>query len=78
LTWFFGALAVLALAAGATARRRAQRARHEGSGITDDDVRQIEQRGWLAREADEPLDLDEIREAEERFWEPTWDRPEER
>ncbi len=47
--------------------------------MTDDDVRQIEQHGWLVREEeDEPLDLEEIREAEKRFWEPTWDRPEER
>lgn len=78
MTYFFAALAVLALAAGAAARLRVRRTQDGGGGITDGDVRQIEERGWLVREEDEPLDLDEIREAEERFWEPTWDRPEER
>lgn len=78
MTYFFAALGALALAAGAAARWRLRRGRAGDGGITDDDVRQIEEQGWLAREEDEPLDLDEIREAEERFWEPTWDRPEER
>lgn len=78
--WIFAALSVLVLVAGAAARRRIlRRTRPVADGLSDDDVRQIEEGGLLFREDDEPLDMDEIREEEERFWaSESWDRAEER
>lgn len=78
--WIFAALSVLVLVAGAAARRRIlRRTRPAADGLSDDDVRQIEEGGLLFREDDEPLDMDEIREEEERFWaSESWDRAEER
>jgi hypothetical protein len=35
--------------------------------LTDDMVRQIEENGYI--DVDEPLDLQEIQDEEERFWE---------
>lgn len=46
-----------------------------GSGLTDDQIRVIEERG--AVEVEDPLDLDHIRDEEQRFWEESWDEPEE-
>jgi hypothetical protein len=43
--------------------------------LTDDMIRQIEERGRV--ELDEPLDLDQIQEEEARFWEEHWDDPDE-
>jgi hypothetical protein len=43
--------------------------------LSDDMVRRIETEGQL--EVAEPLDRREIAEEEERFWEETWDEPEE-
>ena len=44
--------------------------------MTDDMVRQIEDAGYI--DVDEPLDLEEIQEEEERFWEEApWEEPEE-
>lgn len=78
--WIFAALSVLVLVAGAAARRRIlRRTRPTADGLSDDDVRQIEEGGLFFREDDEPLDMDEIREEEERFWaSESWDRAEER
>lgn len=45
--------------------------------LTDDMIRQIEEQGRLRIEDGEPLDLDEIREQEEQFWEESWDEPDE-
>ena len=45
--------------------------------IDDDAVRTILATGALSVEVDEPLDLREIGEEEERFWSETWDEPEE-
>lgn len=80
MTYVFLGLAGLALAGGVLARLRLRRSRTAAGPavMSDDDVRRIEERGWIVREEeDEPLDLEEIEEAERRFWEPTWDRPEE-
>lgn len=45
-------------------------------GLSDDMVRQIEAAGYI--DVDEPLDLEEIQEEEERFWEEApWEEPEE-
>lgn len=78
--WIFAALSVLVLVAGAAARRRIlRRTRPVADGLSDDDVRQIEEGGLLFREDDEPLDMDEIRAEEDRFWaSESWDRAEER
>lgn len=65
------ALAVL-VALGWAAHR--QRRKTEPRALSDDMARQIEARGWV--EVDEPLDLEEAREAEEEFWEEEWDEPE--
>lgn len=69
-------LALLALVAGLAARRRIRRAREE-PGLSDDLVRRIEREGRVRYEPPEPLDLEEIREEEDAFWERSWDEPEE-
>lgn len=71
MIWFWLLLALLVLIAGLVHRRRVTRFERR---ITDDMLRQIENRGRV--EMDEPLDLDEIQEEERRFWEETWDEPE--
>jgi hypothetical protein len=45
--------------------------------VDDDAVRTILATGSLNVDEDEPLDLREIGEEEERFWSETWDEPEE-
>lgn len=71
-------LAILALVAGLLVRRRIRAAKdRRPEGLTDDMVRRIEREGRLRREEPEPLDLEEIREEEDAFWEQTWDEPEE-
>lgn len=56
-------------------RRRLQRYTGSDRDRLDDDlVRRIEQTGRV--ELDDPLDHDEVREEEERFWDESWDRPE--
>lgn len=69
-TILLSALSVLVVAAWVAYRRRLTRAR----GLDDRDIRQIEDAGWI--DAEEPLDLDEAREEEERFWNEDWDEPE--
>lgn len=81
----FAGLAVLALAAGWVARRRiGRRISPREHGLSDEDVRQIEETGVLVRpddpsaEDDEPLDMEAIREEEDRFWSSeSWDEAEE-
>ncbi|HEX6939755.1 MAG TPA: hypothetical protein VF158_10115 [Longimicrobiales bacterium] len=64
-----GCLAVAAAIAG----RRRIRSRLGDGGLDDAQIRQIETHGWL--EVEDPLDWEEIRTAERRFWEETWDEP---
>ena len=45
--------------------------------IDDQDVRQIEEMGSLLTDDPASLDLDRIREAEDEFWQQTWDEAEE-
>lgn len=71
LSWVFAGAALLVAGAGFLARRRIARAR---AGLSDDAIRAIEERGRL--EVEDPLDLDEVAEEEERFWSETWDEPE--
>jgi hypothetical protein len=70
-------LALLALAGGLIYRARLDRASGAGSPLlTDDMVRQIEESGYV--DVDEPLDLEQIQEEEERFWEEQpWEEPDE-
>ena len=71
-----GAVIVLAWAR----RRRSLRERilEASSRVDDRAVEEIIHRGVLEMEGDEPLDLDEIAEAERAFWETEeWDRAEE-
>lgn len=69
-------LAVIALVAGLLARRRIRRA-SERPELSDELVRRIEREGTVRYDPPEPLDLEEIRDEEDAFWEPTWDEPEE-
>lgn len=66
--------AVLAVLAAVLYYRRMRRQR-SASGLTDELIRRIEAEGSV--EVEEPLDRQEIREAEERFWNESWDEPEE-
>lgn len=76
--YFWGALAVLVIAGGIAVRLRLRERRHGSPHALDDDaVRRIEAVGRLRTAEEEPLDQDEIDEEERRFWEETWDEPEE-
>ncbi len=70
VTVLLSVLSVLAVAAWIATRRRLDRRKR----LDDADIQQIENAGWV--EVDEPLDLDEAREEEERFWNEDWDEPE--
>jgi hypothetical protein len=80
LIWFsfWGILSVLAIVACIVGYVR-RRALFSGTfpRIDDEAVRTIVERGALALEEDQPLDLREIEAEEERFWSETWDEPEE-
>lgn len=45
--------------------------------VDDAAIRAILETGELTTEEDEPLDLREIDQSEERFWSETWEEPEE-
>lgn len=69
--------AVMLLIAGLAYRKRLQ-ALAERELLTDDMIRQIEEDGRLHVEPPEPLDHQQIRMEEERFWEEAaWDEPDE-
>ncbi|HEX2166968.1 MAG TPA: hypothetical protein VHG09_06970 [Longimicrobiales bacterium] len=70
-------LAVVALTGGLIYQARRQRANALfAQSLTDDMVRQIEEAGYV--DVDEPLDIQEIQEEEERFWEEApWEEPDE-
>jgi hypothetical protein len=70
--WLFAAGAVLVAGAWYAGRRRLRRLRD--AELSDAAIRQIEASGRV--DVDEPLDLDEAAEEEERFWGETWDEPE--
>jgi hypothetical protein len=73
--WIFGA--VLLTAGGLIYRSRLQAARAREL-LSDDMIRQIEERGSLHVDSPEPLDHERIRLEEDRFWEEAaWDEPEE-
>lgn len=72
LVWLFAVGAVLVVVGWIEYRRRLARVRERG--LSDGDLRQIEASGRIER--DEPLDLEEANEEEERFWGESWDEPE--
>jgi hypothetical protein len=75
LWWILSALLVVA-GLRARARRRAS-IRGAVPSVDDAGVLSIVESGSLSDDADEPLDPDEIRAEEERFWSEPWDEPEE-
>jgi hypothetical protein len=72
VSWIFLAGALLVTFGWLTYRRRIREVRD--SGLTDAEIRAIEEGGWV--DSDAPLDLDEAADEEERFWDETWDEPE--
>ena len=70
-------LGLLAIVAAAVYRFRLRRYRCARTDLHVDDemIRRIEHEGAI--EIDEPIDLDHVREEEQRFWEEVWDDPEE-
>ncbi|MFQ5690527.1 MAG: hypothetical protein ACE5HQ_09675 [Gemmatimonadota bacterium] len=75
---FLALLALLVLVVGVWRRGRLRALRrHARFHLDDEMIRRIETEGRLLHEADEPLDLEEIREQEDAFWDQTWDEPEE-
>lgn len=74
----FAVLSVVVLA-GWLVQRREVRETVEGRRpvVTDDTLREIMEHGSFEATEDEPLDEEEIREAEDEFWEGSeWDDPE--
>ncbi|HEX6559892.1 MAG TPA: hypothetical protein VF021_10530 [Longimicrobiales bacterium] len=70
-------IAVIGIVAILRNRRRLDAYRPAGSRLlSDDQIRQVEERGWI--ELDEPLNYDDIEDEEARFWEETsWEEPDE-
>lgn len=77
LFWFaFGAgFAVLVIAAGVTLRARRREAFGRGPLVDDRMIEEIIERGEVYVDEDDPLDLREIDDEEERFWSESWDEP---
>ena len=75
---FWIVLAGLLVAAGFSVHQRRRDALASPPPRLDDEaVRRILETGQLAVDEDEPLDLAEIEEEEERFWSESWEEPEE-
>lgn len=76
MSFISGMIAGLLLVAGAIwLQQRRNGARRSSDGLSDAQIRAIEREGTV--EVEEPLDLDRIREEETRFWEESWDEPDE-
>ena len=79
LSTFFLLMAVVVILGAVLVRSRVQARLEHNDPMTDDPVlREIlsESDAWPEDEDTDPLDEEEIREAEDRFWEQEWDRPE--
>ena len=79
LFWFVLWTALLALMVAAAVRLHVRRRELSASTlprVDDAAIHAILERGELVVD-DEPLDLQEIEEREERFWSDSWDEPEE-
>ncbi len=72
ISWVFAAAAVLVVAGWIGYRRRLEQVKERG--LDDGAIRQIEASGRV--ELEEPLDLSEAAEEEDRFWSESWDEPE--
>lgn len=70
--WLFALGAVLVVVGWMGYRRRLQEVKERG--LSNGAIRQIEASGRV--EMDEPLDLEEAAEEEDRFWGESWDEPE--
>lgn len=78
LVSLFLVLAVVVVLAGVLSRRRVRRTVEGDQPVVSDEVlRRILEEGALESEEEEPLDEESIREAEDRFWDESWDEPEE-
>lgn len=76
LDLFWIILAGLAIMAGVRFLHRLRDAADtERPRLTDEDIRRLEEGGSI--EFDPPTDPDEIAAAEERFWNESWDEPDE-
>lgn len=73
---FFIILAAIVLLGGIIRRRRVQHTVQSGRPIVGDELlRSILRDSEENHEDEEPLDEDEIRAAEDEFWEENWDDP---
>ncbi|MFW6192648.1 MAG: hypothetical protein ACOC83_04095 [Gemmatimonadota bacterium] len=71
-------LALLAAAGGLAVRLKLRGLKkREDPELTEEMIRRIEEEGQVETDEREPLDWDEIREEEDRFWSETWDEPDE-
>lgn len=80
LFWFVLWLGLAALMVAAAVRLHLRRKELSASTfprVDDAAILSILESGTLTTDEDEPLDLTEIDEKEERFWSETWDEPEE-
>lgn len=69
-------LALLAVAGGVVYRRRlGEYVGGRGDDLDDEMIHRIETEGTL--DLEDPIDMDEVRLEEERFWSESWDTPEE-
>lgn len=68
-------LAMVAAVATLLTRRRIRDYIEGRSSLDDDMIRRIEEQGAL--EVEDPTDMEEVRLEEERFWNETWDLPDE-
>jgi hypothetical protein len=69
-------MGVLVVTAAVRLRHRLrERWPQDGPEVDDDAVRRILETGRLTSAEEPPLDLEEIEEAEERFWSEPWDEP---
>lgn len=77
LAYLFVVLAAVGVMAGVLARRRVrQMVERDRLVVSDETLSQILQDGSVEFEEEEPLDEEAIREAEDRFWDESWDEPE--
>lgn len=69
-------LAVLAIAAGVSLRARRREAFGPDTPVVDDAlIDRIIEDGEVWVDEDEPLDLEEVEDEEDRFWSESWDEP---
>lgn len=72
---FSALLAALTVAASWSLYERRRQLIRSRPALDDEAIQRILATGELFVEEDEPLDLEEIDEQEERFWSETWDEP---